>query len=346
MGGLRLGGMEKAADLEAFVVHGGDEPVDAIGAAVGDRSVEEALVDEAHVDLIVAGECMLPLEPSYASEAVLSSCGNCLERVKRGVEQQLALDSGSKVSSVSAAELTGWWRGVYQTGDGECGSGCEQEKLRLCALQPAACILMRCWDLAQGHGQQEFTAMCNALENMDEPVQLGIELEEMLYRWRLYHSLPPRTCDEAYTAAELQRTKEIWRLHSTLGDRQCSDRCQEFKKKTCTSNSMLCMEMSCENAWSLLGDASILDLCDAFYPIPGPRVPAGAQRISSSLFRQEWVWLAFLNPGCDQACASSRMDMCPQHPAICLKLACLDVQGGGIHAIPAMAPICDLMGLP
>jgi len=245
--------------------------------------------------------------------------------------------------------------------------------------------------------------MCNALENMDEPVQLGIELEEMLYRWRLYHSLPPRTCDEACelhkthmchlhphlcqamrcedaalghissdtairftrvcgnknidaalredaamgdTAAELQRTKEIWRLHSTLGDRQCSDRCQEFKKKTCTSNSMLCMEMSCENAWSLLGDASILDLCDAFYPIPGPRVPAGAQRISSSLFRQEWVWLAFLNPGCDQACASSRMDMCPQHPAICLKLACLDVQGGGIHAIPAMAPICDLMGLP
>lgn len=144
--------------------------------------------------------------------------------------------------------------------------------------------------------------MCNALENMDEPVQLGIELEEMLYRWRLYHSLPPRTCDEACelhkthmchlhphlcqamrcedaalghissdtairftrvcgnknidaalredaamgdTAAELQRTKEIWRLHSTLGDRQCSDRCQEFKKKTCTSNSMLCMEMRC-----------------------------------------------------------------------------------------------------
>eukprot|EP00873_Tetraselmis_striata_P043256 jgi/Tetstr1/463520/TSEL_008399.t1 len=51
--GLRLGGLEEA-DLEAFVVQGGEQAIDAASAAVGDGGVEEALVDDGLRDLLVA----------------------------------------------------------------------------------------------------------------------------------------------------------------------------------------------------------------------------------------------------------------------------------------------------
>jgi hypothetical protein len=123
---------------------------------------------------------------------------------------------------LGAEEMLFRWRLYHSQLPRVCDDACELHKIHMCHLHPQLCQALRCEDAALGHGNVDVLRVCS-----DKSIDAALTSKHNAT------SLP----------WEILGMKEMWRLHSTLGDRKCGEGCEKFKTETCESNPVLCMEL-------------------------------------------------------------------------------------------------------
>mmetsp|Transcript_23193 Transcript_23193/g.64397 ORF Transcript_23193/g.64397 Transcript_23193/m.64397 type:complete len:634 (-) Transcript_23193:217-2118(-) len=223
---------------------------------------------------------------------------------------------------LEAAQMVLTWRAFHTTGDGQCGEECMQDKVEMCYKEPLLCVALRCEDEREGRSATALKAVCT----------------DALTVWQALNRISKEPEDKAIAAGDGHDEKRNrFRLNDNM---QCGYLCKQTRASVCEDNSLLCMELLCEDAWVLAGDASLLPACGAFYPPPAkePEVSAQSKGSAESL-EKEWKKLRAANfAGCSAACEARKQELCKLDPALCLTQRCAEI--GTKHGLDALDVVC------